>query len=551
MRLLRGSHGTCGSQAHSKQSKEAEDMRSQRAHGMLTRLAVLVVFVILLVSVGVVTKHPAEAAGKTLSIIIDAEADRTDEAEIIAAYLRAIGIDAEVRIWEWNALKERLLAGERQMCLSDWGSAYFDPFDLVIPKLGTNDRGNYSGYSNTRLDTILNQVQMTADSGERERAYFEAQRIIFQDAPWIFGYALMENEAARADITNWQPAMDSRINLHDVGLTRGDTIIVGMKADKVITLDPAMYRDRATETVLRNMFDGLVTRTWDGNVVPEIAESWTIPSGNVYVFKIRKDVKFHNGKTLDADDVVFTFERILNDGAIAGQSSPRKGLFGPLETVEKIDQYTVKFTLSNPFPVFLQALVHFQIVPKDYIQKVGDKEFAEKPIGAGPFKFKEGRLDDQIVMERFDEYYGGSPEIPPIGPALAKRVIFRMMPEATVRVAALKAGEVHIIQQLPPDLSKTLGADKNIRVKSVDGTRVYCVELNCVKPPFDDVRVRRAMNYAVDWDAILESIYGGNGTRLASAFLPSGFGFDPSLEPYPYDPEKAKALFREAGYSVK
>ncbi len=392
---------------------------------------------------------------------------------------------------------------------------------------------------------------MTADSGERERAYFEAQRIIFQDAPWIFGYALMENEAARADITNWQPAMDSRINLHDVGLTRGDTIIVGMKADKVITLDPAMYRDRATETVLRNMFDGLVTRTWDGNVVPEIAESWTIPSGNVYVFKIRKDVKFHNGKTLDADDVMFTFERILNDGAIADQSSPRKGLFGPLETVEKIDQYTVKFTLSNPFPVFLQALVHFQIVPKDYIQKVGDKKFAEKPIGAGPFKFKEGRLDDQIVMERFDEYYGGSPEIPPIGPALAKRVIFRMMPEATVRVAALKAGEVHIIQQLPADLSKTLGADKNIRVKSVDGTRVYCVELNCAKPPFDDVRVRRAMNYAVDWDAILESIYGGNGTRLASAFLPSGFGFDPSLEPYPYDPEKAKTLLREAGYSVK
>ena len=283
----------------------------------------------------------------------------------------------------------------------------------------------------------------------------------------------------------------------------------------------------------------------------EIAESWTIPSDNVYIFKIRKDVKFHNGEILDADDVVFTFERILNDGAIAGQLSPRKGLFGPLETVEKIDQYTVKFTLANPFPVFLQALVHFQIVPKDYIQEVGDNEFAEKPIGAGPFKFKEGRLDDQIVMERFDEYYGGSPELPPVGPAPAKRVIFRMMPEATVRVAALKAGEVHIIQQLPADLAKTLGADKNIQVKGVDWTRVYCVELNCAKPPFDDVRVRRAMNYAVDWDAILKSIYGGNGTRLASPFLPSGFGFDPSLEPYPYDPEKAKALLREAGYSIK
>jgi peptide/nickel transport system substrate-binding protein len=531
--------------------KEAEDMRSQRGYGILSCLAALAVITVLLVSVGVATEHSAQAAGKTLSIIIDTEADRADEAEIIATYLRGIGVEAEVRIWEWNALKERLLAGERQLCLSDWGSAYFDPFDLVIPKLGTNDRGNYSGYSNTELDKLLSQVQMTSDQGERKEAYFKAQKVIFGDAPWIFGYALKETEAARGEIVNWQPAMDSRVNLHDVGLTRGDTIIVGMKADKIITLDPAMYRDRDTETVLRNMFDGLVTRTWDGKVVPEIAESWTTPSDDVYIFKIRKDVKFHNGETLDANDVLFTFERILEDGAIAGQSSPRKGLLGPLETVEKIDQYTVKFTLANPFPIFPQALVHFQIVPKDYIEKVGDTEFAAKPVGAGPFKFKEGRLDDQIVMERFDEYYGGSQEIPPVGVAPAKRVIFRMMPEATVRVAALKAGEVHIIQQLPPDLAKTLATDKNIQVKSVDGTRVYCVELNCQKPPFDDVRVRRAINYAVDWDAILTSIYGGNGVRLACAFLPSGFGFDPDLAPYPYDPGKAKALLREAGYSVK
>ena len=265
-------------------------MRAERGYGILSCLAALAVLAVLLVSVGFVPEHSVQAAGKTLSIIVDAESDRADEAEIIATYLRAVGVEAEVRIWEWNALKERLVAGERQMYLSDWGSAYFDPFDLVIPKLGTADRGNYSGYSNKELDELLTLVQMTADQSERKKAYFAAQRIIFQDAPWVFGYALKETEAARGEITNWQPSMDSRMNLHDVGLTRGDTIVVGMKADKIITLDPAMYRDRSTETVLRNMFDGLVTRTWDGKVVPEIAESWTTPSDDTYVFKLRKDV---------------------------------------------------------------------------------------------------------------------------------------------------------------------------------------------------------------------------------------------------------------------
>lgn len=526
-------------------------MGFSKGYSRLLHATILLVVAALLVSIGVTPRYFVQAQGKTLSLIIDAVSDRADEAEIISSYLRDIGVEAEVRIWEWNALKERIEAGERQIYLSDWGSAYFDPFDLVIPKLGTDDRGNYSFYSNEEVDQIFELVQVSADQEKRKEAYFDAQQIIFNDAPWIFGYMLKETEAARKEITNWRPYMDSRINLHRVKVTQGDTIVVGMKEDKIITLDPAMYRNRPTETVLRNMFDALVTRTWDGEVVPEIAESWTVPEDNIYIFKIRKGVKFHNGDDLDADDVVFTFDRVLEEGAIGGQSSPRLGLLGPLEKVEKIDQYTVKFTLANPFPIFPQALVHFQIVPKDYIERVGDSEFAVKPVGAGPFKFKEGRLDDQIVMERFDDYYGGSPDIPPVGVAPAKRVIFRMMPEGTVRVAALKAGEVHIIQQLTPDLAMTLGKDSNIQVKSVDGTRVYCIELNCKKPPFNDVKVRQAMNYAVDWDTILTSIYGGNAVRLACAFLPSGFGFDPNLEPYPYDPVKAKDLLKEAGYFVK
>jgi peptide/nickel transport system substrate-binding protein len=218
--------------------------------------------------------------------------------------------------------------------------------------------------------------------------------------------------------------------------------------------------------------------------------------------------------------------------------------------VEKAGDRQVKFILDKPFPVFLQALVHFQIVPKSYVEEVGDEAFAEKPIGAGPFKFVRGKLDAEVVMERFEDYYGGSPDLPPVGPAKVKRAVFRTMPEPSTRVAAILAGEVSIIQAVPMDLVDRLAKSKKVKVLSVEGTRSYQIEFNNAKPPFDDVRVRQAVNYAINWGSILKNIYRGNGTRLATCFLPSGFGYNPDLKPYPYDPEKAKALLKEAGYET-
>ncbi|MDD2201638.1 MAG: ABC transporter substrate-binding protein [Firmicutes bacterium] len=517
---------------------------------MKIRTTLIIIVIAILAVPGFVPAALGTSKGQ-LSVIIDTESIRADEAQAIAHNLRAIGVSADVRIWEWSALKERIQAGERQIYLTDWGSAYFDPFDIVVPKFLTGDRGNYTGYSNWRFDAALNQALLAVDADVRKDAYFDAQQILFDDAPAIFGYSLTEVEAARSDVLNWQPSMDSRVNLHDVGLARGDTIVVGLYADKVVTLDPAAYRDRPTETVIRNMFDALVTRTWDGRVVPEIAEGWRAVSDTEYLFKIRKGIKFHNGDSLDVDDVVYTFDRVLREAGMGGRTSPRQGLLGPVEKVEKVDAYTVRFVLSAPFPVLPQALVHFQIVPRKHLERVGDEAFAREPVGCGPFRYVEGRLDDRIVMERFDGYYGGSPMLPPVATAQVKRAIFRMMPDPTVRVAALKTGEVHVIQSVPAHLVSALRRDRNIQVKSVEGTRVYFAEMNCTRPPFDDPKVRRAMNYAVDWDTILRTIYAGNATRLSTAFLPSGFGFNPDLAPYKYDPARARALLTEAGYLTR
>jgi peptide/nickel transport system substrate-binding protein len=345
--------------------------------------------------------------------------------------------------------------------------------------------------------------------------------------------------------------MDSRINLHDARMTRGGVVVVGMNTNAIVSFDPAMFRDRKTETVLRNIFDGLVTRTAKDKVVLELASSMRQPSPTVYEFTIRPGVTFHNGDPLTVDDVLFTFERILKEKAVGGESSPRRALLGPLQQVERVDDKTVRFVLSQPFPVFLQALVHFQIVPKKYIQSVGDRTFAERPIGAGPFKYVAGRVDSQIVLERYDRYYGGALDLPPVGLAPLRGVVFRMMPEPATRVAALKAGEVHIIEDLPVDLIPEIDRDPKTVVKATQGTRVSGVELNNAKPPFNEVKVRQAVNYAVNWDTILKSVYRGYATRLSTAFLPSGFGYNARQQAYPFDQARARTLLREAGYSAR
>jgi peptide/nickel transport system substrate-binding protein len=520
--------------------------RTMRRSMMMSKIVFFAA--VMLVTIG---WQEVAAQSKRLAFTIDAPPYRQLEAQAIAEQLKKIGIQAEARIWEKIVLQDQVQSGERNAYLTDWGSSYFDPFDLGEPKLTTGGRGNFSFYTNPKVDEWLKMASNSSDNVARKEAYFKVQTSVFNDAPWIFGYFLKNIEAASTDVENWGPAVDNRVNLHDVKLKKGESIVVGMNVNAFITLDPAMYRDRDTETVIRNMFDGLVTRTNGADVVPELAESWEEVDPTTFVFTLRPHVKFHNGDPLTADDVVFTFERVLTAGGVGGQSSPRKGLLGPLQKVEKISAQKVKFVLGNPFPPFFQALVHFQIVPQKYIKEVGDKAFADKPIGTGPFKFVKGKLDAEVVMERFEEYYGGSPKLPPVGLAKVKKAVFRTMPEPSTRVAALLAGELTIIQAIPTDLVEKLKKSNRVQLKTVEGTRSYQIELNNKKPPFDDLRVRQAVNMAVDWDNILKNIYLGYATRLPTCFLPSGFGYDTNLKPYPYNPEKAKALLKEAGYEAK
>lgn len=329
------------------------------------------------------------------------------------------------------------------------------------------------------------------------------------------------------------------------------TLIVAL-AQAPTSLDPADHRSRQSETVVRNMFDGLVTRDTSSGVHLELAEEMNWLDDQTLEAKLRQGVKFHDGSDMTADDVVFTFNRIIQENAIEypePHTSPRKGLIAPLESVEKVDDFTVKFNFSSVWPPAMQLLVHQQILPESYLNEVGTEGFIAQPVGTGPFKFVEGQLDDQIVMERFDDFWGGAPDLEPVGPACVERAIFRIIPEASTRVAALLAGEVDIVQGVPAELLETLDQTPGIQVKTAPGTQPQWLQLNVSDPLFQDVNVRRALNHAVDKDLIIEAVYGGRAVALPGPLSPYNNFVNKNLAPYPYDPDQARALLAEAGWS--
>jgi peptide/nickel transport system substrate-binding protein len=328
---------------------------------------------------------------------------------------------------------------------------------------------------------------------------------------------------------------------------RGGSLVVGMAATSIITLDPAAYSDRSTETVIRNMFDGLVTRSTDNEVVLELARDYRRVDERTIEFDLKQGVKFHNGMDLTADDVVFTFERILHQDI----GAQRRGFVHEVARVEQVDDHRVRFNLKSHWPVFLQMLVHNHIVPKDYVSQVGDVAFAREPVGCGPFRFVEAKLDDRIVLERFDDYHGGADALPPVGAPFLDRVIFRMLPDAATRVAALTTGEAHIIQNVPSSKVSQLVEDPGVMVKTTIGTQPKFLDLNVTAPPLDDVRVRQALNYAIDANALLTEVAGGYGVILPGPLSPANLYADPNLAPYGYHPEKAKRLLKEAGYKLE
>jgi peptide/nickel transport system substrate-binding protein len=287
------------------------------------------------------------------------------------------------------------------------------------------------------------------------------------------------------------------------------------------------------------VYDRLVDRAPDGSFVPGLATDWASIDDRTWEFNLREDAVFHDGTPVTADDVVFTFERLFTGDYGASNN------IVPISGVEKVDDFTVRLTTEEPYAALLARTVFAHIAPKHYVEQVGDEEFALNPIGSGPFKFVEWSRDERLVVEAFDDYWGGRP--------VADQIVFRPISENSTRVAALRTGEVDIIVNVPPDVVPEVEGDDCCVMAPVPSVRVMFVGMNAFTPPLDDPRVRQALNYAVDKKTLMETILSGmaydhDGKSLL--FGPSNFGYkNPGdIDDYEYDPEKARQLLAEAGY---
>ena len=315
-----------------------------------------------------------------------------------------------------------------------------------------------------------------------------------------------------------------------------DTLTVAL-VSHAPTLDPHMHFERVGILVNINMFDSLLHKNARLEYEPSLATSWKALSDTQWEFKLRKGVKFHNGETMTPDDVKYSFERVLDQK----KKSPQYGNVRAIKEIRIVDPETIHIITDKPFPLLLERLVFFPIVPKKHVEAVGDQAFGTtSPVGTGPWKFVEWKRDQLIRLEAFDQHWRGKPPF--------KHLIIRAIPEIATQVAEMKTGGVDLIRNLSADLIQELKSHLQTYVSSAPILRVHYVEFDMRVPPFDKKLVRQAANQAVDKQTIIQKLMGGLGQIVATTVQPKAFGFDPDVKPYPYDPKKAKELLAQAGY---
>lgn len=327
---------------------------------------------------------------------------------------------------------------------------------------------------------------------------------------------------------------------------KSDDTLTWLSNSEPSSLD--MYYDTTREVLIngRHIWDALLEiDPKNGKFRPSLATSYKWIDATTIEFKLRKDVVFHNGEKFDADDVVFTMNYLGDLKNKVKAKSRTKFIAGG----EKVDQYTARVKLKYPFPAAMQYLASVVVIyPNEYYAKVGPKGMATKPIGTGPYKVTEVTYGKRFVMVKNDKYMKGGPKTPTVG-----KLIFRRIEERGTQMAELLSGGADWIWRVPPDLAKKLTGRKGFDVTQGETMRVGFLLMGASgkagNHPFTNVKVRQAVNHAIDRDKIRKTLMGGASRIIHAACFPTQFGcIDKNVKRYDYNPKKAKALLKEAGF---
>ena len=314
-----------------------------------------------------------------------------------------------------------------------------------------------------------------------------------------------------------------------------NTIVVSQGSD-VLTLDPMLDTSPIGVNVFRNVFDALTRIEADGSVTPLLAVSWSASEDTkTWEFTIRTNAKFHDGQPITADDIVWNYKRLLGE-----MKSPVRSYISKLTSVEVSAPNTVRFMLSEPFAPFDRQVSLISIISKRAFEEIGAAKFALAPIGSGPFKVVRWVKDDRVELAAVNDYWAGAPKI--------KTLIFKPVPSETTRAAALSSGELDVVPILPPALVASLGNRRGLRIERVASNKVVYVGFDVKNPLLSDVRIRQAVDLAIDRNALSSLLLRGLGKPSGQVVAPVTFGYATDIEPSPFDPARAKQLVAASGY---
>ncbi len=326
----------------------------------------------------------------------------------------------------------------------------------------------------------------------------------------------------------------------------GGDLVLAVLSD-ASSLDPHGSNDVPSNNIHANIYDTLVRLTPDSEIEPSLAKEWEQVDDTTWEFKLQEGVKFHDGEDFNAEAVKKSLDRVRDPEV----GSPRFYLYEMINSVEAVDDYTVRIKTDYPFAPLLSHLAHdggSMISPKsidaDYAAMKEGKEpgsvISADPVGTGYFKFESWDPGSEIKLVKNEDYWNGAPK--------ADSVTFKVVPESATRVAELETGNAHIIDPVQPNEVAQINDSGSAEVNQELSRSLSYLGFNTQKAPFDDVRVRQAISLMVDNDEIVEGIYDGFGIPAEGPLAPGSFGYDENIKGIEHNPEKAKKLLEEAGY---